>query len=150
MVFFVLKFLIGRFYKKKSIENFCFDIKIENFGKQISCKAFLDSGNMLTDPLTKMPVSLINIKAFCELFDEIGIEDILTKSKKMEKLRLAHYITFDTLNHCDKIFVFQVERLSFENHVLEKPVLGLSLKNFDCAFETDVILHNNAINLGVV
>ena len=42
------------------------------------------------------------------------------------------------------ILVFQVDKVVLENgNVLENATLGLALKNFNEAFGTDVILHNN-------
>ena len=102
----------------------------------------MDSGNLLIDPLTQKPVHLINYKVFTNLFHNIGIEDIVFKTENLKKLSMAHYISFNTLNANDKILVFQIEQIVFEGKVLEKPILGLCLKNFNSAFESDIILHN--------
>ena len=142
MVYIVVRVFCSRREKKKNLEGFCFDIKIVIGGLEYSFKAFLDSGNFLSDPITGKPVCLINFKAFSTLFSEIGIEDILRKNDKVKKLKFAHYINFNTLNAHDKILVFQVDEMKIGAKSFERPTLGLSLKNFNQTFGTDVILHN--------
>ncbi len=141
-VFVVLNILFKRRQRKKNLEGFCFDVRIEVRGKEYDFKAFLDSGNFLSDPITGKPVCLINFKAFSKLFDEIQLEDILRKNEKLKKLKFAHFINFNTLNSNDKILVFQADCLKIGQKSFERPTLGLSLKNFNKAFGTDIILHN--------
>lgn len=143
VLFVICEFLFKKIHKKRAISNFCRDIKIENAGKMWQCKAFLDSGNLLYDPVTQKPVSLINFHLFSQLFSNITLSDILLHSEKVKNLKFAHYINFGTLNSTDKILVFQVEKLCIDGQVVERATLGLVLKNFDQTFGTDIILHNN-------
>ena len=146
IVFLFVKFLLRKRQRKKDLESFCFDVQIETGGKNHSFKAFLDSGNFLFDPITEKPVCLINFKAFSKLFEEIGVEDIIRKNDKIKSLKFAHYISFNTLNNADKILVFQVDTMKIGERVFEKPIFGLSLKNFNQTFGTDVILNNEFAN----
>lgn len=141
-VYICVNFLFKRRQKKKSLENFCFDIKIVVGGQEFDFKAFLDSGNFLSDPITGKPVCLINFKAFSTLFKEIELEDVLRKNDKLKKLKFAHFINFNTLNSSDKILVFQADTLKIGQKSFDRPTLGLSLKNFNQTFGTDIILHN--------
>lgn len=143
LTYFVFKIVVSKIKRKNDIENFCKNIKIENDGKIFDCKAFLDSGNLLTDPVTKSPVCLINFNMFSKLFDQLKIEDVLTKSQKLKDIKLAHYINFSTLNNTNKIFVFQVDQINVGDKVFERPILGLCFQNFNQSFGTDIILHNN-------
>lgn len=142
VVFLFVKILLKKRQRKKDLENFCFDVEIETGGKDYSFKAFLDSGNFLFDPVTNKPVCLLNFKAFSTIFEDIEVEDILRKNNKIKNLKFAHYINFNTLNNSDKILVFQVDAMKIGEKVFEKPTFGLSLKNFNQTFGTDVILHN--------
>ena len=139
VMFVLIKILYKRLDKKKNIQAFCFQVHVCSAGKNICCTGFLDSGNMLTDPVTNQPVCLINFKLFSQLFEHVQLQDILTE--KVNLLKLGHYINFSTLNHTDKILVFQVDKMLIDNKTYEKPILGLSLKNF--GFGTDMILHNS-------
>ncbi|MBP3431243.1 MAG: sigma-E processing peptidase SpoIIGA [Clostridia bacterium] len=148
VAFLILRFVLKKCRRKKYIDNFCFDVELEDKGRLSKWKAFLDSGNLLFDPVTQSPVTLISFKVFSALFEEIGLEDVLRKSDKVRGLRFAHYIAFSTLNANDKILVFQVDRLRVGKKVLEKPTLGLCFKNFNDAFGSDIILHNNFASFG--
>lgn len=143
LVFFSVSFLVKKFFRKTSLDNFCFDVVIEANGQRGKWKAFLDSGNMLFDPVTDSPVSLINYRVFSTLFKEIDLEDVIRKSEKLKTLPCAHYINFNTLGSDNKILVFQVDRLSVDGKETEKATLGLSFKNFNEAFESDIILNNS-------
>ena len=143
VMFMLLQFLFKKFHKKVALEKFCYDVEVTAMGNKTKWKAFLDSGNMLFDPLTQSPVSLVDFKVFSAIFEDISLEDVLRRTDKLKSLKFAHYINFGTLNANDKILVFQVDKLDFNGTTLEKPTLGLCLKNFNSAFGTDIILHNN-------
>ncbi|MBP3619035.1 MAG: sigma-E processing peptidase SpoIIGA [Clostridia bacterium] len=142
-VYFVVKVLVKRISKKQAIENFCVDVSLCFSGQKTNWKGFLDSGNLLIDPLTQSPVSLINFKVFSCIFKDICLEDVLRKSEKLKKLKLAHYISFNTMGTGNKILVFQIDGLEIGGKHYKKAVLGLSLKNFNQAFGSDIILNNN-------
>ena len=73
VVFFTVKFLMKRYTRKKAVECFCYDVQIEMNGKKTDWKAFLDSGNLLYDPLTENPVTIINFKVFSTIFEDIEL-----------------------------------------------------------------------------
>lgn len=143
VVYLVVKFLAKKCKRKSLIENFCCDIEIVSFGQKTKCKAFLDSGNFLYDPLTDSPVSIINFKVFSMLYKEIELSDVIMQTSKIKKLKFAHFVKFTTLNKDDKILVFQVEKMYVSGKLYKQVTLGLSLKNFDQAFDSDVILNSN-------
>lgn len=142
-MFFVVTVLLKHFHKRRAVENFCFNVELESEGRKTKWKAFLDSGNLLLDPLTDNPVTLINFKVFSTLFSDIDLEDVLKKSDKLKKLKFAHYISFNTLGSGDKILVFQVDSLILGEKIVDKPTLGLCFKNFKQSFGSDIILNNN-------
>lgn len=144
-VFVVVKVVAKTYARKKAVDEFCFDVKIETDGRSGTWRAFLDSGNLLFDPVTDSPVCLINFRVFAALYNDIDLEDIIRRSEKLKMLKFAHYINFNTLGSENKILVFQVDRLVLEGQPHEKVTLGLCLKNFDDAFGSDIILHNNFV-----
>ena len=143
LLYCMIRVLFKKIAHKENVGKFCFEIEIENCGKTTRWRAFLDSGNLLYDPLTQSPVCLINLKVFESIFQNISIEDVLKKSEKLKKIKFAHYIAFNTLNRRDKILVFQVDKVKINEKQFEKTTLGLVLKNFNQAFGSDVILHNS-------
>lgn len=148
-VYIILKYVLKKFNRKVCIDKFCFDVEIDAEQTKTYWKGFLDSGNMLFDPLTESPVTLVNFKVFSSIYKEIDLQDVILRTAKLKKLRFAHYINFNTLGKDNKILVFQVDKIVVNGKVLEKATLGLSLKDFDKSFDTDIILHNNFASLGI-
>ncbi len=143
--FVVIKFCTKKLHKKQAIDNFCFDVTLVSGQNSSNWKAFLDSGNMLFDPVTESPITLINYRVFSSIFPDIDIQDVLRKTEKLKQLKFAHYVNFNTLGTGDKMLVFQVDKLCVQNKVLENVVLGLCFKNFNQAFGSDIILNNNIV-----
>ena len=143
VVFFVIKFLLSRYKRKRSVESFCYDVEIDVNGAKTMCKGFLDSGNLLYDPLSEKPVSLVNFKVFSSIFKQIELSDVLMKTKKIKEIKFAHFINFKTLNFDSQILVFEIDKMAVGDKIFENVMLGLSLQNFNQAFGSDMILHNN-------
>lgn len=127
--------------KNKAIQQFKVKAVLSNGENNVECFAFLDSGNFLSDNLTDKPVSLINWKVFQQLYPQATVAAVFDGNLSKVGLKNAHYIDFGTLNGKNQILVFEVERLTVGESVVEKVMMGLSTKDF--AFDSDVILHNN-------
>ena len=141
-LFISIMFLSKWLNRKRHVENFCFEIQIKHKGKNVQCRAFLDSGNLLVDPNTNKPVNLVNFKIFSKLFgDDVSLEKLLG-GKVRECGINAYYIPFNTLNHEAKILVFEVEELNINGRAEKNVEFGLSYKNFGQAFGSDVILNS--------
>ena len=65
------------------------------------------------------------------------------KTKKIKEIKFAHFINFKTLNFDSKILVFEIDKMAVGDKIFENVMLGLSLQNFNQAFGSDMILHNN-------
>lgn len=139
--FLAVKFILKFLNYKKGIDKFCYRVVIENNGKFFKCQGFLDSGNLLFDPMTNQPICLINFKLFNQIFKDITVEELLLK-KVDKKLRNAHYVNIETLSNSGQILIFQVDKICVAEKEVKNAVLGLSLKNFKQTFDSDIILHN--------
>ena len=142
VLYFLIWKLMEKFYKKKLIENFAFDAKIVCGCKKIECKAFLDSGNLLFDPLTNLPISFVSLKVFEDLFDSLSIDDLLRKSENLMQARCSHFVNFKTFGGCGQVFVFQVDEIIFSDKREKDVLLGISLKSMGQKFGADIVLHN--------
>ena len=118
-----------KFYKKKLVENFEFCAKIAHGNKKIECKAFLDSGNLLFDEQTNLPINFVSLVIFEKLFDDLSFEDVLRKSEKLKKLSQAHFANFDTFGGSGRVFVFQIDELILGDKISKNVMLGLCLKS---------------------
>lgn len=102
--------IIKIFYKKQKLEKFFYDIKIWVNCKSIKLKAYLDSGNLLQDPQTNLPVLILNLKTFLKLFEhKISVVDFLNHNLAI-KLN-GRYIEFYSVGKKENIFVFEPQKV---------------------------------------
>ncbi len=142
-VFVFVKIAWKNFNKKCGIRKFKVDVTIFHKKKIVQCEAFFDSGNLLFDSLTNLPVNFVDKTIFEKIFGKI--EDI-----SQINADCVHFINLNTLSSSDKILVFQVERMIVNGVVVEKPMFGLSTADFAKNLESDVILHNQLAIKGVL
>ena len=134
----ILKSIVKQIYRKKHLNNFYFDIKLENSGKNFDIKAYLDSGNLLQDDETGLPILIINFETFTKLFgDKITVMDFL--QKKLDQKIKGRYISFSTVGGEAKMFVCNIDKVStLEKNKQERPInvlLGITnnyFKNKEC------------------
>ena len=144
--FVLIKFI--KFLKQKSkISDFIYDIRVENGGKKVKLKAFLDTGNMLIDNMSGKPVVIINFKTLNELFPKLIFEDLLLHKNITQD---GYFIDFSTVGSSSKMFVFKPNKvlLKTKNKLEELDVvLGVSIKGFGRDAYFSALLNPLAIKL---
>ena len=146
-----LSFKAVVFYRNRQniIENFSFKVKITENGKEVEEEGFLDSGNLLYDPVTKKPVILINFDIFSKLYENIDYLNALLKKIDLSQLENAHYIKLSTVASGRQILVFSVGSLELVGQGLKKSfphaMLGLSFSGFEKAFGKKILLHGELL-----
>ncbi len=131
LTYFILKYLIKFLNKRKAVQNLCYDVELEVEGKRVRCKGFLDTGNLLIDPLTNRPVSIIDLNLFSKIFGQEKTIELLTKKVDVSKFTFGHFIHLDTVGKGDKVLTFEIDRMSVSGkEVVDKPMLALTYKNF--------------------
>lgn len=133
-------------YQKKQINNFIYDIVITNQDCVIKTKAYLDSGNILTDNLTQKPIVLVNFKMFSKINKNYPVEYLLTKCVK--GLKNGHYLSVKTATSVDNLLVFEIDCLEIihkeKTQKFINPMFALSkvkITGFNC----DVVLNSKLI-----
>ncbi len=139
ITYLIFNFLLRSINRRKAIENFCFEVKLENEGKEWSFKGFLDTGNLLFDPVTQRPVSLVSYKVFQKLFD-VDLAEILANKFDKSDIKLAHFIPLGTVTNSGKVLAFEIDKIVVGDKEVEKPILALCLKNFK---NYEMILNNS-------
>lgn len=114
VVYFVLRFLLKR---KKEVQNEC-EVILNCGDKQLKVKAFIDSGNMLIDPISKRPVSVI--EEACLKKAEIAMPD--------EKCKAIPYHSVGKKNGILMGYEFPEMRISSRNmdKSVEKVIVAVS------------------------
>ncbi len=143
VVCFAISIVLKISHRRKCVNNFCFQTKLQVGQNCVECKAFLDTGNFLFDPITNKPVSLVNMKLLSRLFDDFSLEQFLLKKDAYKLLKNAHYIPFKTLNGDSRVLVFEIDQLSFNDKTIKDVMVGVCFEGFDASFGSEMILHNN-------
>ena len=135
-----------KLYAKKNINNFMYDIEIQNNNEIIKTVAYLDTGNILQDTVSQNPVILVNYKMFEKINKNFKLHNLLTQ--KFDGLKDGHYILVKTATSNSQILAFSVDELKIhigENvKTFHNPTFALSkvkITGFDC----DVILNSKLI-----
>ncbi len=108
-------------------QKFMHQTMIQCGGKNFRLNALLDSGNALTDPVSGLPVSIISLPVFLQMFPEISADQIL--QSKLEQCVHGHYINCQTVNGKSQLFVFQPDKMQINGTTVDS-LLGVSPQNF--------------------
>lgn len=119
-------------------QKFLHRTKIEHKGKSVQVNALLDSGNTLIDPVSQVPVSIISLAVFLEMFPDISADKII-ENKLESCINNGHYIKCQTVNGKSKMFVFQPDKIQVNGTTVHS-LLGVSTQNF-CNQKYDAILN---------
>lgn len=138
--------LIKNFYKRKTVNNFIYEVSIKNKEKTVFIKAFLDTGNRLIDNETNKPVIIINYKTFDALYGNISPTDLLLGKLDNIPLKNSKFINALGANgKMGKILLFETDELKIflDNgvNIIKNAILGLSLLKFNDVLEYSVLLN---------
>lgn len=143
VIYLISAVIIKILHKAGIIKNFTYKIKIKDNGCEIVEEAFLDSGNMLYDSLTKKPIILIDFQLFNKLYKDISLENILTKTFDESSIKNGHYIKINSIGRQTNLLVFSIDEICVENEKRYYDVMtGLSLSGFERSFGKNILLHS--------
>lgn len=107
--------IIKVFYKKQKLASFYYNLIIKINQKEINLKAYLDSGNLLQDEKTGLPVLIISFNTLLKIFkNKINIIDFL--NEKLHHKIKGRYISAGSVCGSKKIFVFNADKISFKDN----------------------------------
>ncbi len=121
-------FLIQKIFQWHRRHKFLHKTLIQHHGKKIKVNALLDSGNSLIDPISKIPVSIISLPLFLEIFPDISADKILLH-KLDNCISDGHYVNYQTVNGKAQMFVFSPDKLQINGTTVHS-LLGVSTQNF--------------------
>ena len=130
---FILYMAIKNFYKTKRLLSFVYNLTLEHSGKRENIKAYLDSGNLLTDSSCGLPVIILDYEIFCHLFG-VSLVDLLS-GKIQDKIK-GHYINYASISTQSKIFVCEIDSAYIQNNgekIPLKAMVGSSYSRHFCA-----------------
>lgn len=144
-IFFLVKFVIFYHNRMQRIKSFTYSVKIKANGKEVEENGYLDSGNVLLDSVTKSPIILVNYKVFKQLYDDVSLVSLLSKSKQ-DKINCAHYVKINSVGSGSKILAFVVDEIVLnDEQIIKNPTLALSFSGFEKSFKANVLLNSQIV-----
>ncbi len=135
--------------KTRIIDTFSYSVKFKLGEKEVEEEGYLDSGNMLYDPITKKPIILITYEVFSKFYQDINYLSAFLKNVDVNKLRNGHYIKINSIASGTNILVFTVDRLEVRKEDKVKSydnvAIGLSFSGFEKGCGRQVLLHSELI-----
>lgn len=118
------------------IKEFTKEVTISLLGEEFKCIAFLDSGNLLKDPLSKSDVIMVNSSLLekylpenynYEYVDVLLVEEMINNLSEdiSSRIRLIPY-NHATSNKTSMILGFKADYLQIDNKKIGNIVLGIS------------------------
>lgn len=151
----VLKNIFRNVYKRKNLNNFIYNMIIFNNNNYTKLLAFLDSGNLLIDNLTKKPITIVDYNSVKD-FLNISLTDILlNRIDNLNKtLKNAHLFEVKSVGGSKKIIVFEVDKIEISTKEYKKEinnaVLGITLKSFINDLGYNALIGYQILNVGEI
>ncbi len=131
-VFFLIKG-IKAFYYKRRLHNNIYDISISYQGRTVKSRAYLDSGNTLTD--NGKSVVIISPKLFNKL-SPIPLNEVIMY-RKHKDFSEGHFVRYSTISGNSKLFVFSADefKLIGKQTVASDCLIGVSYGGISGQYE---------------
>jgi len=144
--------LISNFYKRKLVNNYLFEVTVKLGEKFLNTKAFLDTGNRLTDSISGKPIVIMNFNTFSNIYEQVNLADLLLGKLENLPLKNSRYITVTSANGMkSKLLIFEGEELKiFLEHgvnIIPNVMFGLSLTKFKDSLEYSMLLNPLLLNI---
>lgn len=145
-IVYLLSVIVIKYQNKvKRIRQFSFKVKLFLDDKNIEEEGFLDSGNVLVDPVTNKPIILISYEIFNKLYSNINYLSAYCKQIDTKQFKNGHYVKINTVASGTSILVFTANKVEIyegeEKRYFENVSVGLSFSGFDKALGKKILLN---------
>ena len=146
LIYMLLKRIMRRLRRVHYAKEYTGKVEIDIFNKTFSGSGFLDTGNMLYESKSDLPVVVLSTKMSLQILGDKGLSALL-REQIQEISSIARYLHYTGVDgKKNKMLILKPEGLRFyhgqDTHKLEGAVLGLALSQYGkFAQQYDVILH---------
>jgi len=135
-LYYVLKGVVSAVRRHRARADFSFKFDVTALGKTVTAMGYLDSGNLLCDEKTGLPVIVAGAILTTGLLSEKQFE-LIIRGKGTEVCKGARYIKFDTISREEQILTVPAENFKLytgeDANILKvitpkEVMLGLSFK----------------------
>ncbi len=147
VIYTIAKMILLHQQRRNKIDNFSFKVIIKDGGKVLQEEAFLDTGNMLYDTITKKPIMLVTFDVFHKLYSNISFLSAFTKKTENCSIKNGHYIKINSIGSGTSMLVFTIDELLVgeEEKSFKNVAIGLSFSGFDKSFGKKILLHSELV-----
>ena len=152
LMYFIVKRVIAKFKRAQISQSLTAPVEVEIFSKKLAAVGFLDTGNLLFDTKTDLPVVIFNAKLSLQVLGDNGLSALL-RERLNEIQGGAHYMYYsgvDGTKHKMLILIPQkfVYYIGDVAHKIEGVAVGLVLskygqfsEKFDCLLHPAIMQH---------
>ncbi len=140
-----IKVFLSRLARKRALQTFTCSVQISSNGKVVEEIGYIDSANVLYDPLTSEPIVLITK----DVFSKIVGEDYLffaARTDKVKRLPYGHYVNVGSAVDGGRMLVFMVDKMVITEkgkaREYEHTLLGISGADFSKTLNSGVLIHS--------
>ncbi len=145
VIFLAVKLFLHRLAKKRARSCFTCSVQIACKGRVTEEIGYIDSANVLYDPLTSQPIVLISKEVFEKVVGEDYVYYLVNK-QKAKNLPYGHYVNVGSAVSNGEMLVFMADKLTITEkgkaRSYDKTLLGLSLSNFSKTLDSGVLIHS--------
>ncbi len=127
----------------RRMKKFTYNLTFIDGDKIVKEEAYLDSGNVLYDTITKKPIVLVTYDVFQKFYKDISLISLITKDFNSSSIKNGHYIKINSVGKGTSILIFTVDQLKVEGdeRMYKNVALGVSFSGFEKSFGKNVLLH---------
>ena len=126
--------LVKKFYRTRTINNFKYKVRLDFKGKREYIHAYLDSGNLLTDENSGLPILILGFATFEHI---VGVSLVDFISGNISRIIPGHYQLCSTISSSSKIYVFNVDSIYLCTRGLETKINAVVGTSYSCRFPSD-------------
>lgn len=127
---------------RNCIKKFTYKLTFKDGDMVFDEEAYLDSGNVLYDTITKKPIILVNYAVFKRFYSDISYLSAFTKTVKSSSIKNGHYIKINSIGKGTSMLIFTIDELKVgDDKYYKNATLGLSFSGFEKSFGKNVLLH---------
>ena len=126
--------LVKKFYHTRTINNFKYKVRLDFKGKREYIYAYLDSGNLLTDENSGLPILILGFATFEHI---VGVSLVDFISGNISRIIPGHYQLCSTISSSSKIYIFNVDSIYLCTRGQETKINAVVGTSYSCRFPSD-------------
>lgn len=144
-LFVCVKTFLSRLSRKRTLQSFTCSVQIKCKDKTIEEIGYIDTANVLYDPLTSAPIVLITKDVFAKIVGEDYLFYV-ARPEKIKRLPYGHYVNAGGAIDGGKMLVFMADKIVIteKGKVREysRTLLGISGADFSKTLNSGVLVHS--------